>query len=89
MQMGTTRAAASPLSPDHASEGAAGNSTRNVDPLPTSLSTVSVPPWAVAMGWQMESPSPVPLPWRWGAVTGGSEPARAPGPTRGQLSLGL
>jgi hypothetical protein len=33
----------------HASGGAAGSSTRNVEPLPTSLVTVSVPPWAVTM----------------------------------------
>jgi hypothetical protein len=38
-----------PLAIVHDSTGAAGNSTRNVDPLPTTLSTVSVPPWAVTM----------------------------------------
>ena len=45
----------------HASTGAAGNSTRNVEPFPTSLSTVSVPPWLVTVWRQIDRPSPVPL----------------------------
>ena len=43
----------------HASTGAAGNPTWNVEPLPTSLWTEMVPPWAVAMAWQIARPSPV------------------------------
>jgi hypothetical protein len=44
----------------HVSTGAAGNSTRKVEPLPTSLSTVSVPPLDVTMTLQIERPSPIP-----------------------------
>ncbi len=36
----------------------AGNSTRNVEPLPTSLSTEMVPACDVTMEWQMASPRP-------------------------------
>ena len=36
--------------------------TRNVEPRPTSLSTVSSPPSDATIPWQMESPSPVPSP---------------------------
>ncbi len=39
-----------------------GSATTKVDPRPGSLSKVIVPPRAVTMPWQMESPSPVPRP---------------------------
>jgi hypothetical protein len=39
-----------------------GTPRRNLEPLPTSLSTVMVPPWAVTMTLQFERPSPIPRP---------------------------
>jgi hypothetical protein len=56
MQVGEGQDGASPLARGHASAGAAGNSTRNVEPSPTLLWTVMLAPWAVTIEWMMGSP---------------------------------
>lgn len=47
-----------------ADQPGAGMRIVNVLPCPGALSTVTVPPWTIAMCWTIASPSPEPPRWR-------------------------